>query len=129
MEAEYLAAGAAGMEICWMPILLKELGYTPSAPSKLFMYNQSAMSVANNPEHHGRMKHLDLCYYWLRDKVAEDRIQPLYLKTEDMPAYVLTKPLAKPQVKAPTVLYSLPYIYSTYSRYRYRPPSEFWGVQ
>jgi hypothetical protein len=98
-EAEYLAGGAAGMEICWMQNLLKELGYTPSAPSKLFMDNQSAMSVAKNPEHHGRMKHLDLCYYWLRDKVAENRIQPIYLKTEDMPADLLTKPLAKPQVK------------------------------
>ena len=64
-EAEYIAAGAAGMEICWVQNLLKELGYTPSAPSKLFMDNQSAMSVAKNPEHHGHMKHLDLCYYWL----------------------------------------------------------------
>jgi hypothetical protein len=98
-EAEYLAAGAAGMEICWMQNLLKELGYTPSAPSKLFMDNQLAMSVAKNLEHHGRMKHLDLCYYWLRDKVAENRIQPIYLKTEDMPADLLTKPLAKPQVE------------------------------
>ena len=34
--------------------------YTPSAPVKLYMDNQSAMSVAKNPEHHGRMKHLDL---------------------------------------------------------------------
>ena len=62
-EAEYIAAGAAGMEICWVQNLFKELGYTPSVPSKLFMDNQSAMSVAKNPEHHGHMKHLDLCYY------------------------------------------------------------------
>ena len=98
-EAEYIAAGAAGMEICWVQNLLKELGYTPSAPAKLYMDNQSAMSVAKNPEHHGRMKHLDLCYYWLRDQVAIKKIQPLYLKTEDMPADLLTKPLAKPQVE------------------------------
>ena len=35
----------------------------------LFIDNQSAISVANNPEHHGRMKHLDLRFYWLRDMV------------------------------------------------------------
>jgi len=98
-EAEYIAAGAAGMEICWVQNLLKELGYTPTAPSKLYMDNQSAMSVAKNPEHHGRMKHLDLCFYWLRDQVGMNRIQPLYLPTEDMPADLLTKPLAKPQVE------------------------------
>jgi hypothetical protein len=28
-----------------------------------------------------------------------NRIQPLYLPTEDMPADLLTKPLAKPQVE------------------------------
>ena len=61
-------------------------------------YHKSAMSVAKNPEHHGRMKHLDLCYYWLHDQVAINKIQPLYLRTEDMPADLLTKPLAKPQV-------------------------------
>jgi hypothetical protein len=47
----------------------------------------------------GHMKHLDLCYYWLRDQVAINKIQPLYLKTEDMPADLLTKPFAKPQVE------------------------------
>ena len=94
-EAEYIAAGATGMEIYWVQNLLKELGYTPSAPAKLYMDNQSAMSVAKNPEHHGRMKHLDLCYYWLRDQVAIKKIQPLYL----MPADLLTKPLAKPHVE------------------------------
>ena len=34
-KVEYIAAGAAGMEICWVQNLLKELGYTPSAPAKL----------------------------------------------------------------------------------------------
>jgi hypothetical protein len=106
-EAEYIAAGAAGMEICWVQNLLKELGYTPFAPAKLYMDNQSAMSVAKNPEHHGRMKHLDLCYYWLRDQVAINKIQPLYLKTEDMPADLLTKPLAKPQVEKLRVMMGL----------------------
>ena len=87
------------MEICWVQNLLKELGYTSSAPAKLYMDNQSAMSVAKNPEHHGRMKHLDLCYYWLQDQVVIKKIQPLYFKTEDMPADLLTKPLTKPQVE------------------------------
>ena len=99
IEAEYIAAGATGMEICWVQNLLKELKYTLSAPAKLYMDNQSAMSVVKNPEHHGRMKHLDLCYYWLRDQIVIKKIQPLYLKTEDMPADLLTKPLAKPQVE------------------------------
>ena len=61
-EAEYVSGVAAGKEICWMQQLLKEIGYPAEAPSRLFIGNQSAISVANNPEHHGRMKHLDLAY-------------------------------------------------------------------
>ena len=97
-EAEYVAGVAAGKEICWVQNLLGELGYTASTPSKLYIDNQSALSVAKNPEHHGRMKHLDLCYYWLRDKVQTNTLQPLYQPTGDMPADLLTKALPKPQV-------------------------------
>jgi hypothetical protein len=97
-EAEYVAGVAAGKEICWVQNLLNELGYTVSAPSTLYIDNQSALSAAKNPEHHGRMKHLDLCFYWLRDKVQSRILQPLYLPSEDMPADLLTKALPRPQV-------------------------------
>ena len=97
-EAEYIAAGAAGAEILWVQNLLKELGYNPKAPSRLCVDNQSAISVAKNPEHHGRMKHLDLCFYWLRDQVEMKKMIPEYLRTDEMPADLLTKPLPKPQV-------------------------------
>ena len=97
-EAEYVAGVAAGKEICWMQQLLKELEYDAPAPSTLFIDNQSAIAVAKNPEHHGRMKHLDLAYFWLRDKVAENKIQVIHLATQDMPADLLTKALPKPQV-------------------------------
>jgi hypothetical protein len=73
MEAEYVAGVSAGKEICWMQQLLQEIGFTSPAPSTLFIDNQSAISVAKNPEHHGQMKHLDLAFFWLRDKVAEGR--------------------------------------------------------
>ena len=97
-EAEYVAGVAAGKEICWVQNLLGELGYIAPAPSKLYTDNQSALSVAKNPEH-GRMKHLALCFYWLRDKVQSNILQPLYLRTEDMPADLLTKALPRPQVE------------------------------
>ena len=81
-----------------MQQLLKELEYDAPAPSTLFIDNQSAIAVAKNPEHHGRMKHLDLAYFWLRDKVVENKIQVIHLATQDMPADLLTKALPKPQV-------------------------------
>ena len=59
-EAEFIAAVSCGQEMLWLRNLLTEFGYQFNGASTLFIDNQSAISVANNPEHHGRMKHLDL---------------------------------------------------------------------
>jgi len=101
-EAEYIAAVEAAKEIMWMRQFLGELGYSSSSsssPSTLLMDNQSAISVSKNPEHHGRMKHLDLRWYWLRDAVDCGRIKPEFIPTEDMAADILTKSLMRPYVE------------------------------
>ena len=99
LNRQWEAAVAAGKEIKWVQNLLKELGYSKTGPAPLRIDNQSALAVAKNPEHHGRMKQLDLCYYWLRDEVASKRISVSHLATEDMPADLFTKALKKPQVE------------------------------
>ena len=70
-EAEFVAASTTGNEIMWLRNVLKELGFEVKQTSVLFLDNQSAVQVAKNPEHHGRMKHLDLTYFWLRDVVEK----------------------------------------------------------
>jgi len=54
-EAEYVAAVKAGKEIKWMRSILAEFGYSCSSPSTLLIDNQSALQVAKNPDHHGRI--------------------------------------------------------------------------
>ena len=98
-EAEYIAAVEASKEIIWMRQFMGELGYPSSTSSTLLMDNQSAISVSKNPEHHGRMKHLDLRWYWLRDSVDSGVIKPVFVPTEDMAADMLTKSLMRPYVE------------------------------
>jgi hypothetical protein len=98
-EAEYIAAVEAGKEIMWMRNILSELGYKIESPSDLKMDNQSAISVSKNPEHHGRMKHLDLRWYWLRDVVDAKQIAPDYIPTSEMVADILTKALPREKVE------------------------------
>ena len=62
-----------------------------------FTWTTTAISVAKNPEHFGRLKHLDLRYYWLRDVCKSGMIDPHFCPTADMPADILTKAL--PRVK------------------------------
>jgi hypothetical protein len=63
------------------------------------MDNQSAIQVARNPEHHGRMKHLNLHYFWLRDEVVKGHLAPRYIPTAEMAADILTKALARVKVE------------------------------
>jgi hypothetical protein len=99
-EAEYIAATHAGQELLWLHNLFIELGYTFSSPHTLCIDNQSAISVSKNPEHHGRMKHLDLKYFWLRDEVVKKKsIFTVHCPTDFMPADIMTKPLTLPKVK------------------------------
>lgn len=98
-EAEFVAAVEAGKEIVWMRNILLEFGYSITAPSLLRMDNQSAISVSKNPEHQGRMKHLDLRFFWLRDTVEAGIITPLYIPTAEMVADILTKPSARPKLE------------------------------
>ena len=63
--------------------ILGEFGYPVTQPSTLHIDNQSAISVSKNPEHHGRMKHLDLRYYWLRDAVNTKCIALSYIPTAE----------------------------------------------
>jgi hypothetical protein len=65
-----------------------------TAPSILRIDNQSTISVAKHPEHHGRMKQLDLSWYWLRDVVHREIIAPTFVPTTEQPADILTKALA-----------------------------------
>ena len=96
-EAEYVAAVEAGKEIKWMRNILTEFGYPPSYLSTLFIDNKSRIDVSKNPEHHGRMKHLDLRLYWLRDAVQESLISPVYVPTRQNIADLFTKAV-QPQV-------------------------------
>ena len=84
-EAEYISAVEASKEILWMRQFMGELGYPPSSSSILLMDNQSAISVSKNHEHHGRMKYMDLRWFWLRDAVDSGVIKPVFVPTEDMP--------------------------------------------
>ena len=98
-EAEYISATAAAQEILWLRNLFKEIGYEVEGASSLYLDNQSAIAVSRNPEHHGRMKHLDLRHYWLRDTVKSGVVDVKYIPTASMPADIMTKSLPKTTVE------------------------------
>ena len=94
-----MAACKAGKEIAWMRKMLQELGFPMPTSSVLYMDNQLAIQVAKHPEHHGRMKQLDLSWFWLRDVVDQETISPTYVPTDEITADLLTKALSRLKVE------------------------------
>ncbi|KAJ3529172.1 hypothetical protein NMY22_g9112 [Coprinellus aureogranulatus] len=76
-----------------------EIGVEVKGPSPLMVDNQWALRVLNNPEHHGRMKHIDVKYHWVRDAVKQGKIEVHFLPTQDMIADIVTKPLPHPAIE------------------------------
>ena len=73
-----------------------ELGMGTSNPIDLYVDNRSAIDVAYNPEHHGRMKHVDRRHFYVRELVENHVIRVPFVETTKNYADIFTKPLAAP---------------------------------
>jgi hypothetical protein len=93
VEAEYMATTHASKEAIWWRSVLFGFGYDMSAPTILWSDSQGSISLAGNPEHHARTKHIDVQYHFIRQHLAERTISLHFIGTEDMAADSLTKVL------------------------------------
>jgi len=93
-EAEYVAASEAANEVVWLKLLFNELIEYEGTPT-MFVDNQSAIKLAQNPQHHRRSKHIDVRYHSIREKVERGVLKLEYIPSSEQIADILTKPLAK----------------------------------
>ncbi|XP_071573806.1 uncharacterized protein [Temnothorax nylanderi] len=94
-ESEYIAASCAAREFVWLRNLLNGIGHRCVKPTVLHDDNQSTFRLVKNPQFHKRTKHIDVRYYYIREKVENDEIVVEYVRTECQRADVFTKALAK----------------------------------
>ena len=98
-EAEYMAAAATIKEALWLRKLLASLGMQERAvPIKAD--SQSAIKLLKNPMSSMRSKHIDVIYHFARERVARNEVSITYVRTDDMVADMLTKPLPAPKFRA-----------------------------
>ena len=96
IEAEYISATEASKEAIWLDRLAKELGMLANTPV-LGCDSQSAIYLAKNAMFHARTKHIDVRYHFIRQVLEDGLVTLTKIKTQDNPADVLTKSLAKAQ--------------------------------
>ena len=93
-EAEYRALACAAADLVWIQNLLAEIGVNlQSQPPILWCDNRGAQALACNPVYHARTKHIELDVHFVRNLIAEHRLEGRHVPTEVQPANVLTKEL------------------------------------
>ena len=92
-EAEYMALASAAQEAVWMRQLTTDLMGESTSPIVIFEVNQSAISMAKNPQFHGCAKHIDIKYHFIREQVKNGTVELKYCRSEEMIADILMKGL------------------------------------
>ncbi|CAL2276266.1 unnamed protein product [Prunus armeniaca] len=92
-EAEFVAASYCASQVIWMRRILEKLGHSQRGSTIMFCDNSSTIKLSKNPVLHGRCKHIDVRFHFLRDLTKEGVVELVYCGTEEQIADVMTKPL------------------------------------
>jgi hypothetical protein len=96
-EAEYTALAHATRFAIWSRYLLDEMGYAQKDPTVIHEDNQAALALARDPQFHARSKHFDIQNHFIRERIENGTVDPVYCTTDDQLADIFTKPLARPK--------------------------------
>jgi len=92
-EAEYTAAFECGKEAIWLRTLLSGIGFAPAASTPILCDNNAAINLSEDPSLHQRVKHVDIKFHFLRERVHSGDLKLSYINTHDNLADIFTKAL------------------------------------
>jgi hypothetical protein len=95
IEVEYIAACDACTKAVWLCKLVSELFDHVLDSTVIYCDNQSYVKLSENSMFHDRSKHIEIKYYFLRDKVQRGEVVLQYISTDEKTTDILSKPLSK----------------------------------
>ncbi|KAA8541125.1 hypothetical protein F0562_025129 [Nyssa sinensis] len=100
MESEYRSMAATAAELAWLSFLSRDLDIPLHKTPALHCDNLSALHLTINPILHGRTKHVELDYHYIRERVALGSLETRFVTSPNQLADIFTKPLPKPLFQA-----------------------------
>nr|GEW02132.1 hypothetical protein [Tanacetum cinerariifolium] len=96
-ESEHIVACESLKKVIWMKNFIGDLGVIPTVqdPIEILCDNESAITLTKEPKDHGKSKHTERKYHFVRSKVEEGHEIVKDIRLEDNPANLFTKALAK----------------------------------
>ncbi|KAJ9562511.1 hypothetical protein OSB04_007671 [Centaurea solstitialis] len=89
-EAEYIAASQCCSQVLWIQNQMQDYGLS-FLQTPIYIDNNSAISIVNNPVKHSKTKHIEIKYHLIRDCNEKKLIQVLKVHTDDQYADLFTK--------------------------------------
>jgi hypothetical protein len=74
-EAEYMVACEACTKAIWLRTLISDLFDQIPESTIIYRDNQSCIRLSKHPVFHERSKHIEIKYYFIRDKVQEGEVK------------------------------------------------------
>ncbi|KAL8101713.1 hypothetical protein AgCh_033560 [Apium graveolens] len=112
-EAKFRAIALGVCEALWLKRILEELRMTSKPTINMFCDNQAALSIARNPVHHDRTKHIEIDRNFIKVKIDKGIINMLYIPTRSQIADMLTKALSRQPFEELTAKLGMINIYSS----------------
>ena len=92
-EAEYIAAALCACQCVWLRRVLEKIEVEAKTATTIMCDNSSTIQLSKNPVFHGKSKHIDVKFHFLRDLVNNGIIKLNYCASENQIADIMTKPL------------------------------------
>ncbi|XP_073224806.1 secreted RxLR effector protein 161-like [Cicer arietinum] len=92
-KAEYIAAISCASHGIWMKRILEKLGSKQGDCILVRCDNSSTIQLSKNPVLHGRSKHIEVRFHYLRNLTEEGRVKLVHCGSQDQMADIMTKPL------------------------------------
>ncbi|XP_026417087.1 uncharacterized protein LOC113312558 [Papaver somniferum] len=82
-EAEYIAASNCAAQAVWLRMMLKSLFQEQTTPTTIVCDNKSTISLTKNLVLHGRSKHIDIKYHYIRELFSNKEIAVDFVESEE----------------------------------------------
>ncbi|KAJ8644271.1 hypothetical protein MRB53_006019 [Persea americana] len=92
-KAEFIAAASCACQAVWLRRILEKLSHTQSKSTTVYCDNSSAIKLSKNLVMHGRSKHIDVRFHFLRELTKAETVMMVHCNTKEQVADVVTKPL------------------------------------
>jgi transposase InsO family protein len=92
-EAEFIAAASSACQAVWLRRILQQLGHEPRKSTTIYCDNSSTIKLSKNPVLHGRSKHIDVRFHFLRELTKDKVVELIQCSSQEQVADIMTKPL------------------------------------